>query len=311
MKNWKKALALVLALSLCVCLLAACGGTTSTNTTTNDADKAADTEAGGELIMATNAAFPPFEFTTSNGLVGEYDGIDVAIAQKIAEKAGKTLKVSDMEFDGIIAAVSTGKVDMGIAGMTITEERKNNVDFSDPYYVAEQVIVVPEDSDIASAEDLKNDKKVGVVIGYTADTIVTEDLALDEANIVRANRGIDVVQDVKNGRLDAVVIDSYTGIKLAESTGLKVVEDEEAFAAEEYAIAVKKGNSELLETINATLAEMKENGEIEELAAKYNDTAVEEEGAEADVEASAESETQAEDEASEGEVSEGEAPAAE
>ena len=216
-----------------------------------------------------------------------------------------------MEFDGIIAAVSTGKVDMGIAGMTITEERKNNVDFSDPYYVAEQVIVVPEDSDIASAEDLKNDKKVGVVIGYTADTIVTEDLALDEANIVRANRGIDVVQDVKNGRLDAVVIDSYTGIKLAESTGLKVVEDEEAFAAEEYAIAVKKGNSELLETINATLAEMKENGEIEELAAKYNDTAVEEEGAEADVEASAESETQAEDEASEGEVSEGEAPAAE
>ncbi len=276
MKNWKKALALVLALSLCVCLLAACGGTTSTNTTTNDADKAADTEAGGELIMATNAAFPPFEFTTSNGLVGEYDGIDIAIAQKIAEKAGKTLKVSDMEFDGIIAAVSTGKVDMGIAGMTVTEERKNNVDFSDPYYVAEQVIVVPEDSDIASAEDLKNDKKVGVVIGYTADTIVTEDLALDEANIVRANRGIDVVQDVKNGRLDAVVIDSYTGIKLAESTGLKVVEDEEAFAAEEYAIAVKKGNSELLETINATLAEMKENGEIEELAAKYNDTAVEE-----------------------------------
>ena len=276
MKNWKKALALVLALSLCVCLLAACGGTTSTNTTTNDADKAADTEAGGELIMATNAAFPPFEFTTSNGLVGEYDGIDIAIAQKIAEKAGKTLKVSDMEFDGIIAAVSTGKVDMGIAGMTVTEERKNNVDFSDPYYVAEQVIVVPEDSDIASAEDLKNDKKVGVVIGYTADTIVTEDLAHDEANIVRANRGIDVVQDVKNGRLDAVVIDSYTGIKLAESTGLKVVEDEEAFAAEEYAIAVKKGNSELLETINATLAEMKENGEIEELAAKYNDTAVEE-----------------------------------
>ncbi len=276
MKNWKKALALVLALSLCVCLLAACGGTSSTSTTTNDADKAADTETGGELIMATNAAFPPFEFTTSNGLVGEYDGIDVAIAQKIAEKAGKTLKVSDMEFDGIIAAVSTGKVDMGIAGMTITEERKNNVDFSDPYYVAEQVIVVPQDSDIASAEDLKNDKKVGVVIGYTADTIVTEDLALDEANIVRANRGIDVVQDVKNGRLDAVVIDSYTGIKLAESTGLKVVEDEEAFAAEEYAIAVKKGNSELLETINATLAEMKENGEIEELAAKYNDTAVEE-----------------------------------
>lgn len=272
MKNFKKAIALMLALTMCVCLLAACGGSSKTS-------DAADNSGGssGELIMATNAAFPPFEFTTSNGLVGEYDGIDVAIAQKIAEKAGKTLKVSDMEFDGIIAAVSTGKVDMGIAGMTITEERKNNVDFSDPYYVAEQVIVVPADNtDITSAEDLKNGKKVGVVIGYTADTIVTDDLALDESNIVRANRGIDVVQDVKNGRLDAVVIDSYTGIKLAESTGLKVVEDPEAFQAEEYAIAVKKGNTELLDVINSTLAEMKENGEIEELAAQYNDTAAQE-----------------------------------
>ena len=141
MKNFKKALALILALSLCVCMLAACGGTTSTDTSDNS-----ESASDGELIMATNAAFPPFEFTTSNGLVGEYDGIDIAIAQKIAEKAGKTLKVSDMEFDGIIAAVSTGKVDMGIAGMTITEERKNNVDFSDPYYVAEQVIVVPADN---------------------------------------------------------------------------------------------------------------------------------------------------------------------
>lgn len=278
MKNLKKVLAVILAMSLCVCLLAACGGS-SQDAASGGAESG--NESGGELIMATNAAFPPFEFTTSNGLVGEYDGIDIAIAQKIAEKAGKTLKVSDMEFDGIIAAVSTGKVDMGIAGMTVTEERKNNVDFSDPYYVAEQVIVVPEDNtDITSAEDLKNGKKVGVVIGYTADNIVTDDLALDEGNIVRANRGIDVVQDVKNGRLDAVVIDSYTGKKLAESTGLKVVEDTEAFASEEYAVAVKKGNTELLEVINSTLAEMKESGEIEELAAKYNDTAVDETGEE-------------------------------
>ena len=271
MRNFKKALALVLALTLCVCLLAACG---SAPTTTTDTDEAATT--GGELIMGTNAAFPPFEFTTSKGLVGEYDGIDIAIAQKIAEKAGMDLKVSDMEFDGLIAAVSTGKVDMAVAGMTITEERLQNVDFSDPYYVAEQVIVVPADNeDITCAEDLKDGKKVGVVIGYTADSIVTEDLELDEANIVRANRGIDVVQDVKNGRLDAVVIDSYTGIKLAEANGLKVIEDPEAFESEEYAIAVKKGNTELLDIINETLAEMKANGEIEELAAQYNDTAVE------------------------------------
>ena len=166
---------------------------------------------------------------------------------------------------------------MAVAGMTVTEERKQNVDFSDTYYVAEQVIVVAEDNtDITNAESLKDGKKVGVVLGYTADSIVTEDLALDDANIVRANRGIDVVQDVKNGKLDAVVIDSYTGKKLAEANGLKVIEDPEAFTAEEYAIAVKKGNTELLDVINETLAEMKESGEIEELAASYNDSTVEE-----------------------------------
>ncbi len=271
-KNLKKVLAVATSIVLSVGVLAACG--TKPNETATDETT---TSASDKLIMGTNAAFPPFEFVTTNGLVDKYDGIDVAIALKIAEKAGKTLEVSDMEFDGLIAAVSTGKVDMAVAGMTVTEERKQNVDFSDTYYVAEQVIVVAEDNtDITNAESLKDGKKVGVVLGYTADSIVTEDLALDDANIVRANRGIDVVQDVKNGKLDAVVIDSYTGKKLAEANGLKVIEDPEAFTAEEYAIAVKKGNTELLDVINETLAEMKESGEIEELAASYNDSTVEE-----------------------------------
>ncbi len=271
-KNLKKVLAVATSIVLSVGILAACG--TKPNETATDETT---TSASDKLIMGTNAAFPPFEFVTTNGLVDKYDGIDVAIALKIAEKAGKTLEVSDMEFDGLIAAVSTGKVDMAVAGMTVTEERKQNVDFSDTYYVAEQVIVVAEDNtDITNAESLKDGKKVGVVLGYTADSIVTEDLALDDANIVRANRGIDVVQDVKNGKLDAVVIDSYTGKKLAEANGLKVIEDPEAFTAEEYAIAVKKGNTELLDVINETLAEMKESGEIEELAASYNDSTVEE-----------------------------------
>lgn len=271
-KNLKKVLAVATSIVLSVGILAACG--TKPNETATDETT---TSASDKLIMGTNAAFPPFEFVTTNGLVDKYDGIDVAIALKIAEKAGKTLEVSDMEFDGLIAAVSTGKVDMAVAGMTVTEERKQNVDFSDTYYVAEQVIVVAEDNtDITNAESLKDGKKVGVVLGYTADSIVTEDLAIDDANIVRANRGIDVVQDVKNGKLDAVVIDSYTGKKLAEANGLKVIEDPEAFTAEEYAIAVKKGNTELLDVINETLAEMKESGEIEELAASYNDSTVEE-----------------------------------
>lgn len=229
------------------------------------------TEEKQELIMGTNAAFPPFEFTTSQGLVDEFDGIDVAIAKKIAENDGKTLKIEDMKFEGLIAAVSTGKVDMAVAGMTVTEERKQSVDFSDTYFVASQVMVVAADNkDITKAEDLKNNKTVGVVMGYTGDTIVTDNLKIDENKITRANRGLDIVQDVKNGKLDAVVIDSATGKALAEKNGLKVVEDAAAFETEEYAIAVKKGNKELLDRINSTLAEMKAKGEIDKLAVQYN-----------------------------------------
>lgn len=262
MNKFIKAMTMGIAAVMCVGALAGCGAKSSNGGTAKE----------DVLLMGTNAAFQPFEFTTPNGLVGEFDGIDIAIAKRIAESDGKTLEIADMEFDGLIAAVSTGKVDMVAAGMTVTDERKQAVDFSDTYYVAEQVIIVAEDNtDITCAEDLKAGKKVGVVLGYTADSIVTSDLGIDEANISRATRALDIVQDVKNGKLDAVVVDSYTGKALAEKVGLKVVEDSEAFAAEEYAIAVKKGNTELLDKINAVLAEMKENGEIEALSEQYSD----------------------------------------
>lgn len=253
-KGLIKVISAMAAAVMCAAALTGCGGGKS-----------------GQLVMGTNAAFPPFEFTTSNGIVGEFDGIDVAIAKKIAESEGKELKIEDMEFEGLIASVSSGKIDMAVAGMTATEERKKNVDFSDTYYVASQVMIVAKDcADITKADDLKNGKTVGVVLGYTGDGIVTEDLEIPEDKITRANRGIDIVQDVKNGKLDAVVIDSATGKALAEKNDLKVVEDAEAFETEEYAIAVKKGNTKLLESINKVLKEMKENGEIDELAQKYN-----------------------------------------
>ena len=240
-KGLMKVVALAAASVMAVAALAGCG-------------------SSDKLIMGTNAAFPPFEYTTSQGLVGEFDGIDVAIANKIAENVGKELQIEDMEFDGVVA------------GMTATDERKQSVDFSDPYYVASQVIVVaPDNTDITSAEDLKNDKTVGVVLGYTGDNIVTNDLQLAEDKVTRANRGIDIVQDVKNGKLDAVVIDSATGKALAEKNGLKIVEDPQAFETEEYAIAVKKGNTELLDKINETLSEMKASGEIEQLAMEYDE----------------------------------------
>jgi ABC-type amino acid transport substrate-binding protein len=252
MKNWKKVITLGLAAMMGAAVLSGC----STN--------------GSKLVMGTNAAFPPFEFTTSQGIVGEFDGIDVAIAKKIAESMDKELSVEDMEFEGLVASVSTGKIDMAVAGMTKTEERAQKVDFSDPYYTASQVMIVgAENTDITKAEDLKNNKKVGVVLGYTGDQVVSEQLGVEEANVIRASRGIDIVQDVKNGKLDAVVLDSATGKALAKKNNLKVVEDPEVFEQENYAIAVKKGNTELLNQINKVLAEMKANGEIEALADKY------------------------------------------
>lgn len=235
--------------------LAGCGGAADDN----------------KLVMGTNAAFEPFEFTTTDGLVGEFDGIDVAIALEIANSMDKELVIEDMEFEGLLASVQTGKIDMAVAGMTIKPERLESVDFSIPYYTATQVIVVGADNtDITSAADLTTNKKVGVVLGYTGDSIVTDDLKVAEENITRANRGVDVIQDVKNGKLDAVVIDSYTGKALAEKNGLKVIEDAAAFEAEEYAIAVAKGNTELLDSINKVLEEMLANGKIEEIAQKYN-----------------------------------------
>ncbi len=259
-----KTMALGTTAIMAVAMMAGCG-------TSNNANTATGTD---KLIMGTNAAFQPFEYTTTNGVVGEFAGIDVEIALEIAKNAGKELEIADMEFDGLIAAVSTGKVDMAVAGMTVTDERLEQVDFSDTYYVASQVMLVaPDDASITCAEDLKNDKKVGVVLGYTGDAIVTDDLAIAESNIQRANRGLDIVQDVKNGKLDAVVLDSYTGKALAEKNGLKVIEDAEVFETEEYAIAVKKGNTELLETINKTLAEMEESGAIVALAEKYDEIA--------------------------------------
>ncbi len=268
--SMKKALSLAVAAILAVGMLSGCGD----KNTGNDAGTAASgaPEAVDKIVMGTNAEFPPFEFVADSGegLVDKFDGIDVAIAKKIAENMGKELTIEDMQFEGLIASVQSGKIDMAIAGMTATDERKESVDFSDTYFVAEQVMVVPEGSDITKAEDLKNGKTVGVVLGYTGDGVVTDDLQIPEDKILRVSRGIDAVQEVKNGKLDAAVIDSATGIALAKENGLKTVEDKDAFASEEYAIAVKKGNTELLEAINKTLAEMKESGEIDQLAVKYN-----------------------------------------
>ena len=276
-KSYLKIMGMALAAVMSMGMIAGCGSapksdnTADNNTNNNAATSVIQTAQAGKLIMGTNAAFPPFEYVTSKGLVGEYDGIDVAIAKKIAEDMNVELVIEDMEFEGLIASVQTGKVDLVIAGMTVKPERQEKVDFSDTYFTAEQSIVVAKDNtDITKADDLKNNKKVGVVLGYTGDSIVTDTLGVAENNILRVSRGIDAVQELKNGKLDAVVIDSATAQALANKNDLKIVKDEAVFEAEEYAIAVKKGNSSLVQEVNKVLKEMKDSGEIDQLAQKYN-----------------------------------------
>ncbi len=220
----------------------------------------------GKLIMATNAEFPPFEFIAAdgNGICGEFDGIDIAIANEIAKDMGVTLEVSNMDFNSIIPAVDAGKADIGIAGMTVTEDRLENVDFSEPYWVAVQTILVNTDNtDITSVETL-NGKKVGVVTGYTGDLTLSE---IEGIELARYQKGIDAVQDVLNGKIDAAVIDSPTAASfIAKNPTLKGITDDTVFETEEYAVAIKKGNTELLEKVNATIKRLNDSNEIAKIS---------------------------------------------
>lgn len=225
-------------------------------------------KGGDKLIMATNAEFPPFEFIAANGngVCGEFDGIDVVIASEIAKDMGVELAVSNMDFNSIIPAVKSGKADIGIAGMTVKPDRLENVDFSTPYWVAVQTIIIKEDNAaITNVETLKG-KKVGVVTGYTGDLTLSE---IDGIDLARYQKGIDAVQDVINGKLDAAVIDSPTAASfIAKNPGLKGVTDDTVFEKEEYAVAIQKGNKELLDKVNATIERLNADGKIGEIASE-------------------------------------------
>lgn len=256
MKKVTKIAALVLAMAMMMTVLTACG---------SDAGAA----QGGTLTFGTNAEFPPFEFVTSNGVIDQYDGIDMAIAKQIADENGMTAAIENMEFDSLLIALQNGQIDAVIAGMTVTEERLEAVDFSTPYYTATQVMIVKEDSDIASAADMA-DKKICVVQGYTGQ-ICVEELGYDYEAF---KKGTEAVMELVNGKCDVVVIDSATAQKyVSDNEGLKIVEDASAFESEEYAIAVRKGNTELLDMINKAIDAKLADGTISELSAKYIDEA--------------------------------------
>ena len=242
MKKATKFLTMTLAMVMTVCTLTACGGGAA---------------KGNTITFGTNAEFPPFEYVTSNGVIGEYDGIDMVIAKQIAESNGMTATMENMEFDSLLVALQNGQIDAVIAGMTATDERRETVDFSTPYYTATQVMIVREDSDITSATDMA-DKKICVQnMGYTYEAF---------------KKGTEAVMELVNGKCDVVVIDSATAQKyVGDNEGLKIVEDPSAFESEEYAIAVQKGNTELLDKINSAIDKMLADGTINELAAKYTE----------------------------------------
>lgn len=219
------------------------------------------TVQAGKLVMCTNAEFPPYEFHDANEIVG----IDVEICRAIAEKLGLELEIEDIAFDSIIPEVVSGKADMGAAGMTVTEDRKQNVDFSDTYAHASQVIIVREDSEVAGPDDLAG-KIVGVQQGTTGDIYISGDLG-DDA-VERYSKGMEAVQALSQSKIDAVVIDGEPAKQyVKEVSGLKILDD--SYTDEDYAIAVKKGNTALVEAINGALAELKSDGTLDEIVAKY------------------------------------------
>ena len=259
----KKIIALLLAVSLIASLamLAGCDATKSSDGNDKDNSKAT-------LTMATNAYFAPYEYYDGDNIVG----IDVEIAQAIADKLDMNLDIVDIEFDSIITGVQTGKYDMGMAGMTVTEEREKSVDFSDSYATGIQSVIVKEDSAITSVDDILADDaayKIGVQLSTTGDIYVTDDLG-DAANdrVIKYQTGNDAVTALSSGKVDAVVIDNEPAKSyVAATSGLKILDTE--YVSEDYAICFSKDNAELKEKVNGALKELIADGTVKKIIDKY------------------------------------------
>lgn len=296
----KKFFALLLAAVMTMSLLTACGSS-ETAQTTEDAEtadaavqeeeaadaaetetEAAETEtadaaeteeaeqavsealADGVLTVGTNAEFPPFEYVDDNG---EPDGFDIALIKAIGEKLGVEVEVENMEFASLVSSIGS-KIDVSIAGMTVTDERKETVDFSDSYYEAVQYVILPEGSEIATADDLVG-KTIGVQLGTTGDFIATD---IEGTTVQQYNKAVDAVNDLINGRVDCVIIDKNPALVFESKFEGQVTALEGAqfdFETEEYAIAMPKGDTALVDAVNAALAEIKADGTFDELVKTY------------------------------------------
>ena len=265
-------------LSVAALALTACGGSSSTASSAAASSvassaaassEAASTAAAdlttvetGKLTMATNAAFPPYEMTTDSG---EFEGIDVETAQAIADKLGLELQIDDMDFDAALLSVQQGKADIVMAGVTVTDERKNVMDFSESYATGIQSIIVPEGSDITSPDDLAG-KKIGTQRGTTGYIYCSDDFGED--SVVAYDNGLTAVQALNNGQVDAVVIDNAPAKEfVAANPGLVILDT--SYAEEDYAIGMAKGNTALEDAVNAALEELKADGTLQSIVDKY------------------------------------------
>ena len=260
MKHLKKILALA-AVGVMAVSMAACGNSNDASKGNDSASASAESKDNNTLVMATNAAFPPYEYYEGDKIVG----IDADIAQAIADKLGMELKVDDMDFNSIITAVQTGKADIALAGMTVTEDRLKNVNFTDSYATGVQVIIVKEGSAIATPDDLEG-KKIGVQEGTTGHIYCSDDYGED--NVIAYTTGANAIEALKTGKVDCVVIDNEPAKEfVAANTGLKILDTE--YVTEDYAIAVGKDNDELLDKVDKALNELKEDGTIQQIVNKY------------------------------------------
>ena len=251
------------AVSVAALALTACGGSASSAASSEAVSSAAEltTVEAGKLTMATNAAFPPYEMTTD---AGEFEGIDVDTAKAIAEKLGLELQIDDMDFDAALLSVQQGKADIVMAGVTVTDERKAVMDFSDSYATGIQSIIVPEGSDIASPDDLAG-KKIGTQRGTTGYIYCSDDFG--DENVVAYDDGLTAVQALNNGQVDAVVIDNAPAQEfVAANPGLKVLDT--SYAEEDYAIGMAKGSA-LEDAVNKALEELKADGTLQAIVDKY------------------------------------------
>ncbi len=241
-----KITSLVLAVIMAAIALTACAGEPAAPSTT--------------LTMATNAEFPPFEYLEGEEIVGA----DVDMAKALAEKIGMTLEITTIAFDAALPGAATGKYDVAVAGITANDERRKNMDFSDDYYTASQAIIVTADSEIKAAADL-----TGKVISCQEGT-TGEQYLLDEGFEIQSFKtGAEAVSALISGKCSAVVIDNAVAKALSEKQEGKTIVLDEPLTKENYAIATKKGNTELVEKINTALAELKADGTLASIFAKY------------------------------------------